>query len=232
MNIKNNINYFKMSDLLAYIGEGCMLIGVPLFIFAPGILFWISAIIIPVGAVAFIIGVSVRSNDKDMDLVVKQQTEDLYEDLNENAKYVRRVVQRVPPFTIEGYEYEQGLHLRKAKSGVIRSSKFTKTFVYMLKDGVYVKSRTVSLIGEASKNKSTEISFDLLKSMEIGREEKILTYGKKRFTVKCVRLYFKYINGLTVSIPADNEIRAQEAIERITHGLKMYNKAKEESSQE
>jgi hypothetical protein len=88
------------------------------------------------------------------------------------------------------------------------------------------------LIGEASKNKSTEISFDLLKSMELGKEEKTLTYGKKKFTVNCVRLYFKYINGLTVSIPTDNEIRAQEAIERITHSLKMYNKAKEESSQE
>ena len=231
MNIKHNINYFKMSDLLAYIGAGCMLIGLPLFIFAPGILFWISAIIIPIGAVAFIVGVSVRSNDKDMDLTVKQQTEDLYEDLNENAKYVRRVVQRVPPFTIEGYEYEEGLHLRKAKSGVIRSSKFTKTFIYMLKDGVYIKSRTVSLIGEASKNKSTEISFDLLKDLELCKEEKEIVYRKKKFTIKAVRLYFRYVNGLTVSVPVGNEIRAQEAIERITHSLKMYNKAKEESSQ-
>ena len=68
--------------------------------------------------------------------------------------------------------------------------------------------------------------------MELRKEEKEIVYRKKKFTIKAVRLYFRYVNGLTVSIPADNEIRAQDAIERITHSLKMYNKSKEESSQE
>ena len=102
----------------------------------------------------------------------------------------------------------------------------------MLKDGVYIKSRTVSLIGEAAKNKATEITFDLLKDMELRKEEKEIVYRKKKFSIKAVRLYFRYVNGLTVSVPVGNEIRAQEAIERITHSLKMYNKAKEESLQE
>ena len=228
MNIKHNINYFKMSDLLTYISIGLMAVGLPLFIFAYGFLYIMSIIMLPLGAVGFIIGVSIRSSEKDLDLTIKKETEDLCEDLNENAKYARRVVKRLPPFVAEGYEYEEGVHLRRSRSGITRSSRFTKSYIYILKDGVYIKSRTVSLVGEPQKNKNTEVTFDLLKDIEYRKEEKKLTYGKKEFTVKCARLYFRYVNGLSFSLPADNEIKARDIIERVTHDLNAYRKSREE----
>ena len=72
MNIKHNINYFKMSDLLTYISIGLMAVGLPLFIFAYGFLYIMSIIMLPFGAVGFIIGVSIRSSEKDLDLTIKK----------------------------------------------------------------------------------------------------------------------------------------------------------------
>ena len=222
MSYKQNINYFKISDILLYIGLGCLAVGGFIFIFGSGYLWLMSTVVFPAGAVFFIVGASIRSNDKDIDQFIKKNMEGVEVDLTENSKYARRVVKDNAPIIVSGYEYLDGLMVTKAKNGLIRTSKFTKSCIYLLRDCIYISTRTISLINDEAKSRNIEIPLSAITSAEVKKEEKTLKFGKKEFLAKSATLTVKYSNGYSFSTPMENDIRANDIADKLNRAVSDY----------
>lgn len=199
------------------LGLGMAIVGFLLLWFGWSyITYLISVVFIPVGVIMFIVSSSGRSSDSDIDNDVKRKTEGLEKDLGEDKKYSRKILKHIPPETVGGYEYEEGLMLTKAKNGSVRSSEYTKAVIYILSDCLYIPRRTVSLVSEDVRDTLFEIPYEMIKGVEITREDKMLTFGKRTFNVKKTRLVISYGDGLTFSAPIHDDVNADALVDKIT----------------
>ncbi|MBQ8163988.1 MAG: hypothetical protein IJZ93_06475 [Clostridia bacterium] len=225
MNIKHNINYFKKGDILKYIGIGLMVGGAILFIFAWGILYVISLALLPIGLVCLMLGISGRSSDADIDACIKEETKNIYVKLEDNFKYKKRILKHLTPESIEGFEYNDGVMIKRSKDGSLRSSEYTKAVVYMLADELYITERNVSLVSQNTRNNLYEIPYDIIKDVKIVTEEKKLSFQNKPYNVKTNHLIIKYGMGMIVSLPLQNDVRSLQLAEKITKVMESYKKA-------
>ena len=223
MSNKQNVNYFKMNDLMEYIGIGLMTISLPIFIFAYGYIWFLSCFMLPIGVVLFIIGVSIRSNEKDILNALKRKTDGVvipYDNLGINERRINRKLQIE---VLEDFEYESGLMYKRGKRGII-SSKYTKTAIYMLTDALYISTKTVSLISDEAKSKKFEISYDTIEEVRIDKDEKSVTFDKKVFKVVEERLVIRHGGGYKFSVPIHADIRAEGVADRINKQMEIYKK--------
>ena len=225
MNIKHNINYFKKGDILKYIGIGLMVGGAILFIFDWGILYVISLALLPIGLVCLMLGISGRSSDADIDACIKEETKNIYVKLEDNFKYKKRILKHLTPESIEGFEYNDGVMIKRSKDGSLRSSEYTKAVVYMLADELYITERNVSLVSQNTRNNLYEIPYDIIKDVKIVTEEKKLSFQNKPYNVKTNHLIIKYGMGMIVSLPLQNDVRSLQLAEKITKVMESYKKA-------
>ena len=122
MNKKLNVNYFTKTDLVLNIGTVMSVVGVILLLFGRMISFYLymgSWAILPIGVVLFIIGASRRSTDKDIEDCISYKLQSMdYSPFNLGVSE-RRIVKNREPIIVENYEYENGLHLKRSKKGII-----------------------------------------------------------------------------------------------------------------
>ena len=226
MNIKQNINYFKKSESTKLIGIGLVILGFVLFYFGWG---WISYILmslsIPVGVVLFIIGSSGRSDESVIETCIQNGTEGLELELEKDTKYKKRILKHISPETVEGYEYNEGVMLKKSKSGSLQSSEYTKAIIYILSDAIYVNARTVSVVSEQVKNTTVEIPYGMITKFAVEQEEKSLTFMKKTFEVQPFRLVIEYGDGLSLSLPINNSINSDCFVEKINKLIEEYKRS-------
>ena len=223
MSNKQNINYFKMNDIIEYIGIGLMAISLPLFIFAYGIMWILSCGMLPLGVILFIIGVSIRSSERDIMNSLKRKTEGVVIPLDNLGINERRINRKLPIEVIEDYEYEGGLMYKKSKRGII-SSKYTKTALYLLTDALYISTKTVSLISDEAKSKKFEIPYASIEEVRLDRDEKSVTFDKKVFNVVEERLVVRHGGGYKFSVPIHVDIRAKGVVEKIQKQIEIYKK--------
>lgn len=228
MNIKENINYFKKTDTPKYVGLGLMIVGFAmLWLGWSYISYILMSIFIPAGIVLFLVGSSGRAGDSDIEAAIKKATEGVEVDLTEDKNYNKRILKHLSPETVEGYEYREGLLLTRAKSGSLRSSEYTKAVIYMLSDALYIPARTISLVSDNVNNRYVEIPYDMIDKVEITHEEANLTYGKKTFRAKIVRLSIEYGDGLVFTTPIHDDITSDALVENIK---KMISTARKENA--
>ena len=230
MDFRNNINYFKKKDSIKGIGGALLIIGLFFLWLGIGYLGWFAWIFmifaIPSGLLMFILGSTISSNDGDIDECIEKKCKGLELDLEGDKNFAKRVLKNIDPTVAKGYEYnEKELMFRKDKRGSWRSSKYTKSIIYVLSDALYINSRTFSLISDDEENRCVEILYDTVDSVEMKEEENILQVGKNSFSVKKYRLVIKYGEGITFSTPINNDIRSEEFVETLN---KMIAKAKKE----
>ena len=220
MNLKHNANYFKKSDTTKIFGIALVILGFLLFYFGWG---WISYILmtasVPVGIVLFIIGSSGRADESVIDTCIESATEGLEVDLAADTKYKNRLEKHVAPEIIEGHEYSDGVMLKYAKSGSLRSSEYTKAIIYTLTDALYIHSKTVSVISGEVKEATVEIPLSSISRFEIDSEEKTLTFMKKSFHVRDFRLVIEYGDGLSLSLPIVSSIASDKLVERVSRRI-------------
>lgn len=216
MNIKHNVNYFKKSDSTKIVGIALVILGFVLFYFGWG---WISYVLmtlsVPVGVVLFIIGSSGRSDESVIETCIQEATEGLEVELASETKYKHRILKHVSPETVEGHEYHDGVMLKQSKSGILRSSEYTKAIIYTLSDALYVNARTVSVTSEQVKNTSAEIPFSMITKFAIEQEDKNIIFMKRSFHVRPYRLVIEYGDGLSLSLPINNSVNSDVFVERI-----------------
>ena len=224
MSNKQNINYFKRNDLMEYIGIGFMGVALPLFIFAYGITWIISCAMLPIGVILFIIGVSIRSSDKDIISSLKRKTEGVvipYDNLGINE---RRINRRLPIEILEDFEYENGVMLKKSKKGIVYTSKYTKTALYLLTDALYISTKTVSLISDEAKDRRLEIPYASVEEVRLDRNEKSISFDKKVFNVVEERLVIRHSGGYKLSVPIHVDVKAKAVVEKIQRQIEIYKK--------
>lgn len=233
MNFRNNINYFKKKDSIKGIGAGLLIVGLFWLWLGIGYIGWIAyffmILSIPSGFIMFILGSTLSSNDADMDEYIKKNCEGLELDLEGDKNFSKRILKNKEPNVTGGYEYNgEGLMFRKDKRGTWRSSKYTKSVIYVLSDALYINSRTFSLISDDTENRLLEISYDTVESVEMKNEEHVIVAGKNSFKIKKDRLVIKYGEGMTFSAPMNNDIRSEEFIEMLNRMVLKAKKQKEE----
>lgn len=216
-NHKSQINYFKRSDTLKYVGIVLAVIGVALYMFGWSYISYIIATIaLPIGGVLFIFGSSGRASDGDIDEYISKRTEGIEIDLENNLNIKKRILKQVPIETVEGYEYENGLMVTKAKDGSIRTSEYTKSLLYPLSDAIHIVSRKISVIADEVHDDSIEILYSSISDIRIEKEETKLTFEKNSFKASYVRFVVEYDGGKVLSLPARDNASLDNFIEKIT----------------
>lgn len=214
-NYKSQVNYFKKSDTIKYVGIVLAALGVFLYVFGWGYISYIIATVtLPVGGVLFIIGSSGRASDSDIEEYITKRTERTELDLENNPGIKKRLLKQFPVEVIEGYEYREGLLVTKAKNGSVRTSEYTKSVLYPLSDAIYIVSRKISLISDESHDNAFEIPYTSIKDIKL-EEETRPVLGKKSFKVSNVRFVIEYDNEKTISLPARDNASLDSFIEKL-----------------
>lgn len=218
---KHNINYFKKSDSLKGVGLGMAVVGLVLLWLGWSYLSYIlTCILLPAGLVLFFVGSTGRSSDEDIDTDIKRLTEGLEIDLGDDKRYAKRVLSHIEPAVCEGYEYREGLMLTKAKNGSVRSSEYTKAIIYLLSDGLYIVSRTFSLVSDDKHDGAVELLYADISCVRIDRESASVAFGKKKFNVKHVRLVIEYGEGQVFSTPIHDDVNSDKLVETLSEHCK------------
>lgn len=226
MSNKQNINYFKMNNLLEYVGIGCMAVSLPFFLFGYGFMWALSCGLLPLGAVLFVVAVSIRSSEKDIYSSIKKKTESMELSVDKLGVNERRIVKRRSPEILEDFEYEDGVMIKKSKMGGIITSKYTKTGLYLLTDALMVITRTVSLIDDEVKSKKFEISYDSIEEVRLDKEEKPIVFGKNTVDSVSERLTVKYGGGYKFSCPIHVDVKASQTVDKINRAIEEHKKSK------
>ena len=151
MENKHNLNYFKKSGWQKPLGAGLFIAGVLLFLFGWSYFSYILSIIfVLLGIALFLIGSSLRATDSDIDEFITKNLADFNVRLEEDKNYSRRILKHIPREELEVYKYDDGLMFTKTKTGNLRSSEYVKSIIYILSDGLYVASRSISIVSGES----------------------------------------------------------------------------------
>lgn len=214
--IKTNTNYFTKNYILRPLGAVMAIIGFLIYFMAWNYLFYIlMSIFIPGGIILFVIGSLGNSSESDLIDTIEEKTVGL-EVRFEEDKYraTRSIVFGFSPLVLEGHKYEDGVMLKKAKSGILRSSEYTKAIVYTLEDGIYITCRSFSLVADEVENTVFDISYADIEKVELLRERRRLTFKGKSFEAKITQIKFVR-GGEVISLPIHDDIESDEYVEKL-----------------
>ena len=229
MDFKHYINYFKKNENMKFIGGAILIVGFISIWLRLGFLWLLSVMLVPAGFVMFIVGSGGRASEADIDKYISQCMDKLEVDLSEDKHYRRRILEHIPAREVEGYLYDEGVMLKKAKNSSIRSSKYTKAIFYILSDELYITRRTISIVSNDKENETVEIPYDTLTNAEIIRQRGTKRDGKKAFLVKETFIKISYGEGESFITPIHDDITADEFANLILKQVKAY---KDEKSAE
>ena len=222
MEFKHYINYFKKNENMKFIGGAILIVGFFSIWLRLGFLWFLSTLLIPAGFLMFILGSGGRASEADIDKYISNNMDKLEVYLSEDKHYRRRVLDHITPRETEGYLYDEGVMLKKAKNGSIRSSKYTKAIFYVLSDELYITRRTISIVSDEKENETVEIPYDTLTGVEIVRQRGTKRDGKKSFLVKETFIKITHGNGESFITPIHDDITADEFAELILKQTKAY----------
>ena len=213
---RSNQNYFQQRDWVRYLGFGLLIVGAALFLWGWSyISYLLATAMIPAGLAILLIESIRCSNDNDITEYIQNHLVAVEIDEVENKEFKQRRLKSPEPELCEGYEYREGVMLRKGKKGPVHSSEYTKAIIYPLKDGICVSRHTVSLVSEKEIREITEIPYDVLHTLEVVKEDLKLTYGKNTFPIHATRLNIEYGEGNCISLPCTANVQTEDFITRV-----------------
>ena len=222
MDFKHYINYFKKNENMKLIGGGILIVGFIIIWLGFGLLWVLSTMLVPLGFVMFIVGSGGRASESDIDKYISNNMDKLEVELSDDRHYRRRILDHIPPRYVEGYLYDEGVMLKKAKDSSIRSSKYTRAIFYMLSDELYITRRTISIISTDKDNETLEIPYDTLTNVEVIRQRGTKKDGKKSFLVKETFIKISYGEDQSFVTPIHDDITSDEFAEQILKLAKDY----------
>ena len=221
---KNSINYFKKTDTLKLVGGGILIAGLICLWLGWGLIGYILAIIgTPTGLVLFFIGSTGRVTDADMDSDIDNKMAGLAIDIDQNRSYQLKLLKNIKEYTVEGYKFHDDVMIKKLKSGEIRTSEFSRSKIRILSDRLYIVNREISLIfDDEIENNLFELTYDTIKSVEIEREQKTVTFNKNTFNIKpcCLRITTETD---VICLPCADALTSDELVNVINKQIKLFN---------
>ena len=230
MNIKQNTNYFKISDKFSrasvlVLGGGVASMLLAFFGLGRFIFFTLAGLLLPVGFVMYLIGTTQRATDEDIRVQIEHATQDMEVDLSKITKYQRRILPGKEPRELSGFDYDDGLMFTKtSRNSNVISSSYTKALLYQLKDEFYIVRRKVSLVSEDVLNEVIEIPFVDISTINYVTERKTVTFAKNTYEVELTKIEIKYGENEIISFPIGKDVEAEAYTEKL---LKTVLSAKE-----
>ena len=221
MNIKQNTNYFKISDKFSraavlVLGGGVVSMLLAFFGLLRFVGFMLAGILLPVGFVMYLITTTQRATDEDIKVQIDQATAGMEVDLSKITRYQRRLIPGKEPRELSGFDYDDGLMFTKtSRTADVVSSSYTKALLYQLKDEFYVVKRKISLVSEDLVNEVIEIPFENISSINYITENKSVSFGKNSYEVDYASIEIRYGEDLVLSLPIGKDVEA----EAYTEGL-------------
>ena len=225
MNNKQLVNFFKKTSMIMYVGIILIILG-GVFVFRRG--FGTKAIgftIMAIGAAIFIVGVSLRASEKDVLSCLAKKMDGMDYTYDTLAVNERRVLRNIKPEVTEYYDYEDGAMFKRAKDGTLISSQKTKSIIFIIKDALIVRTRTVSIFDENVKDRRIEIPFSAITDISVVREEKKLSFMNKTYDVTVDKLVVKYGNGYRFVTPVHADSKSKEIAERLNREIERLKEA-------
>lgn len=222
-NYKHFINYFRRPDSIATTGMGLLVAGIILFFLGWWffwIFFYIGIPLLPVGFALYIYGSSGCADENELKKIIKQNTDVLsFADVKESPDYRKRLPRNPTEEDLGGYVYADGVLMKKAKSGAIVSSEYLAGKMLVLDDALLIRTRSFSFIADELRENEMEIPFASIESVEMERESKNFTIGKKEVTVKLCSLVISH-EGVQTRLTHKDDIYADELILTLNRLLK------------
>ena len=189
------------------------------FIMWSYILFLASIILLPIGGVVFGIGSMGKSTDSDIEDVISRLSSEADIDAEKDAAIIKKQLKRPLPEAVCGYDYSDGLMLRKTKDGVVRSEIFKRATIVPLNDGLCVICATVNIPCESVKKEIFTFSYRDVDELRVASERKTVSYGKKSFSVKDSRLEIISGGNIALSLP----VKESASLDLFVKEIKNYN---------
>ena len=222
----HNQHYFTRSDLLNLVAIGLMLAAGIGYVLNFGLIsYLLLAFGLPLGAILFIVNSITRSSEKDLDEYISRLTEDVGRAVEDDKHFDRKIQTRLQKHTVSGYEYRDGVMLRRDKSGKLRASVFTKSRIYPFHEALCIASRTVSLVEDEKSEWTEEIPFVSIACLRVSREEKLLSFGKQQFTAKYIRLVIVRTEGEPFSLPMREDLELEEFLDTLNKQIQKSKQA-------
>ncbi len=219
-NYTKNANYFKKSGTAGTVGVALLALSGVLAILGFGFFFWnvftyiTMSFSLVAGLVLMLFGTLTRAGEKDLDAELEYLLRDMNADPERDLKAGSRLLSNLPVEILEGYEYKQGVMLRKDKNGKLRSSQYTRAVLYPQEQRLTVRYRTVSFVSAQYAEKTLDIPYAELTSVKLCEEERRLTFGKQGFSLHAVMLELKWGSN-RLSLPAERNLQTEEFVEKM-----------------
>ena len=226
---RQNANYFLRSETMKFVGIGLFALAIVLFFFGWGYLSYVAmSISFCAGLTLLLLSTFSRSSEADIDVYIEKNMRGVEAKPQNEKVFSRRQLKQIPVFASEGYEFSEGLMLKKGKDSSVRSSKYTKTVIYPLDTALLVCYRTVSLISDEVNDKSLEIPYSDITSFRTNHEEMRLSFGKGSFDIKKNTLVIESKISSPISLPVQESTKIDELVEKINALIASARKAKED----
>lgn len=215
-NYKSNINYFMKWEGLKTLGLGMMIVGFACLWLGWGWTYLIGAALMIAGVAVFLVGNIGRSTEAEIMEEVKRRSSGIeFPEVEKERVFYTRIPAKPETLDFSGFSLSEGLLLKKMKNGSICSSEYRVARVFLLTDAFYAKTRTFSLVSDATEEETLEIPFASVEDVVVLRETKTLPCGKKVFSVKSCHLVVLFDGGKKLYLPATDDVYVDELAQRL-----------------
>ena len=209
-------NYFKRGDTLKITAIAVMAVSLILFFFGWS---WISYIqffvALPAGVALLVIHFTTTAGEDDLVHYIENATKEVSPDLLKTKEIQKKLLPSPAPVCEGGYEYREGVLVRRNKKGILLSSLYTKALLYPLDDAFCIKALTVSLFSEETTSLRLQIPYAEIRSVALVRETQSLLMGKKSVSATADRLVIEYGEGEAIKLPMRDSVDTDAWIEKV-----------------
>lgn len=213
---KKLINYFKKWEGTNALGIGILAVAFLLiWINVSYYLFTLGILLIVPGALIFLYGNIGRGHESQIYDRIEDNVETIrFDELEEDFKLHRRTPKDPEELVFEGFEFREGLYIKKKNDGTLLSSEYTYVKIVVLKDAFYTKVMTVPLITQEKTLTTHDIPFSSITDMRVLREEKMISRGKKeKIKAKTCRICITYGENQQLLLPIKDDAYVEEHVE-------------------
>ena len=220
------LNYYTKTDTLKYVGAVITVFGLLCLALNLGIVGYALAIIgTPVGIVLFIVGSNLRATDDEMDADIERKMIDFRIEIDNERKYKIKLLPNQKDITMEGYNFDGEVMIKRLASGSLRTDSFTRTKMRILSDRLYIISRRISLISDKIETDLYEPMLADIKEISLLRETREIVFNETLFTVNECHLVIT-TDSLSLKFPIIDAITSENLVHTLNKHIDEYNDQK------
>ena len=174
----------------------------------------------PIGFILFLISTG-RSSDEEINTYIKLHTKEIsIDDIAFEKGFKKRILDKQEAIYFEGYDFDGNVMVTKAKNGRIVSSIYTKAIIFPLDTGINISFKTISIVSDDIQEGCIDINYADIKTFRMNDQRKQISFGKKTFSPRDIRLIIEYSDSQSISLPMQDNMDTENLIKKINEMMK------------